>query len=470
MTNMSKKPTLCFESVEIDLALARKYDAVGPRYTSYPTVDRFVDEFDATRYRHAIRASHLLQPRRALSLYVHLPFCETDCYYCACNRVITQDRVAADRYLDFLEREVAMQAALFPASAVDQLHLGGGTPTFLTPMQFDRLMGMLNSAFRLAPNAQRTTEIDPRRMDKEGLAALVAHGFNRLSLGVQDLNAQVQAALNRIQPAALTQRVIGDARELGFRSINVDLLYGLPFQTSDMFTLTLNTVRDWRPHRIALYKYIHSPDRIRAQRRIDSATLPAAADQLAMLQYAVRTLLEAGYVYIGMDHFALPDDDLAVAVRQGRLHHNFQGYSTHPDCDLIGLGVSAIGKVGNTYSQNHRELDHYYDAIDRGALPIARGLALSADDILRRAVIQALLCQGELVFEPFETSWMIDFHRYFGVEMDQLEALSQDGLVELDDTALHITLKGKLFARTIAAVFDKYRREAQTAERYSRII
>ncbi|QNM94729.1 oxygen-independent coproporphyrinogen III oxidase [Chitinimonas koreensis] len=458
-------------ALEFDPELVRRHDGPGPRYTSYPTADRFVEEFDEARYRCAVDARRMAGAGRPLSLYVHLPFCGTACYYCACNKIVTEDRGQADAYLDALEQEIVMQARLFGREApVTQLHLGGGTPTFLTDAQLERLMRMLTVAFSIAPDAERSVEIDPRQLGEHTLALLAGHGFKRMSIGVQDLDPAVQAAINRVQPAGQTAAVLDAGRALGYRSINLDLIYGLPLQTPDSLAVTLEQVKAWRPARIALYSYAHLPERFKPQRRIDATAMPSAETKLAMLRLAVETLLAAGYLYIGMDHFALPDDELAVALRQGRLHRNFQGYSTQAECDLVGLGVSAIGKVGGVYAQNHRVLDDYYDAVGQGRLPIARGLALGADDLLRRAVIQALLCQSELVIEPFETSWMIDFRSYFVAEWPQLEALAQDGLVALGPDRIRVTARGRLLARVVAMCFDRYLRETRMAARYSRVI
>jgi oxygen-independent coproporphyrinogen-3 oxidase len=457
-------------AVEFDQAMLRRYDGPGPRYTSYPTADRFVEEFDAARYIEATQRLHIGSTRN-LSLYVHLPFCETVCYYCACHKVASGNHQDADRYLDYLEHEVALQRPLFgTAPKVSQLHLGGGSPTFLHDDQLNRLMQILTRAFPLREGAECAVEVDPRQMGPTTLAVLARHGFTRVSVGVQDIDSKVQAAINRMQPVALTSAALVEARRLGFRSINLDLIYGLPYQTRQCMARTLEQVKQWRPDRLALYRYAHMPDRFKPQRRIDTDALPSAAEKLAMLELATDTLLREGYVYIGMDHFALPNDDLAVALRHGRLHRNFQGYSTHPDCDLVALGVSAVGKIGNTYSQNHRQLEDYYDALDRGHLPVARGVVLTGDDLLRRAVIQALLCQGELVIEPFETSWLIAFHRYFAAEIAALAPLVEDGLVVVDDALIQVTPRGRPLARAIDMVFDRYLRDAQANGRHSRLI
>lgn len=384
--------------LNISPELLQKYDVPGPRYTSYRTADRFVEAFTEVDYIRALhdRRDGLSGRAQALSLYVHIPFCESLCYYCACNKMITKhkDRVAV--YLQLLEREVELKVShLGNSHAVSQLHLGGGTPTFLNDEELTRLMALLRSRFNLVPGGEYSIEIDPRTVTRQRLEVLHRLGFNRLSFGVQDFDPQVQKAVHRIQPAEQTFDLTLAAREMGFESVNVDLIYGLPMQTEPGFHRTIDTVNRLRPDRIALYAYAHLPERFKPQRRIHAEQLPAASAKVAMLASAMRRLMEAGYVYIGMDHFALPDDAQAVAKRQGRLHRNFQGYSTQPDCDLIALGVSSIGRVGATYSQNAKTLEEYADFLEQGRLPIVKGLALSRDDLARRAIIMALMCRAE---------------------------------------------------------------------------
>jgi len=372
----------------IDEQLLRRFDVPGPRYTSYPTADRFVEAFSAEDYVQALdqrRAGSMALP---LSLYVHIPFCESLCYYCACNKVITKHHSKSAEYLRYLSRELELQVEHFGRGhSVSQMHLGGGSPTFLSDAELEDLMDMVRRHFNLAPGGEFSIEVDPRTVTPTRLQHLWRLGFNRLSFGVQDFDPTVQKAVHRIQPAQQVFELVQAAREIGFESVNVDLIYGLPLQTPESFRHTLEQVRALRPDRIALYAYAHLPARFKPQRRILSAELPSAAEKLAMLSNSLDLLSDAGYDYVGMDHFALPTDALAVAKRQGRLHRNFQGYSTQPDCDLIALGVSAIGRIGATYSQNAKTLEEYYDALDQGRLPIVRGLALSRDDILRRSVI-----------------------------------------------------------------------------------
>lgn len=453
--------------------LLTRFDVPGPRYTSYPTADRFVEAFGEDDYVLA------LQQRKQgsggvslpLSLYVHIPFCESLCYYCACNKIITKHPERAEVYLRYLHREVELHTAQCgTGQIVSQLHLGGGTPTFLSDEGLRNLMDMLRRNFTLAPGGEYSIEVDPRTVDADRLAFLAELGFNRLSFGVQDFDPEVQQAVHRIQPTEQVFALVAAARQLGFESINVDLIYGLPRQTPESFDRTLAQVAELRPDRIALYAYAHLPERFKPQRRIVSADLPGASAKVSMLARSLDSFSQAGYVYVGMDHFALPDDALAIAKRQGRLHRNFQGYSTQPDCDLIALGVSAIGRVGATYSQNAKNLDEYYDLLDQGRLPIVRGLALSRDDLVRRAVIMALMCQGELLFEPLEQSWLIDFEDYFSVELERLREMETQGLVRMNNEGVTVTPMGWYFVRGIAMVFDKYLQADRTRVRFSRII
>jgi oxygen-independent coproporphyrinogen-3 oxidase len=353
---------------------------------------------------------------------------------------------------------------------VSQLHLGGGTPTFLSDDELARLMAMLRAHFNLVPGGEYSVEVDPRTVDADRLQALARLGFNRISFGVQDFDPEVQKAVHRIQPAARVFELVEQARHIGFESVNVDLIYGLPRQTPESFARTLAQVQALRPDRIALYAYAHLPERFKPQRRIVAAELPDAAGKVSMLASALAAFEQAGYVYIGMDHFALPDDALAVARQQGRLHRNFQGYSTQPDCDLIALGVSAIGRVGATYSQNAKTLDEYCDRIDQGRLPVTRGLALGRDDLARRAVIMALMCQGQVLFESIELAWALDFGRYFASEMAQLAVLQEQGLVTIDAQGVQVTSEGWYFVRAVAMVFDRYLQADRHRARFSRIL
>lgn len=453
--------------------LLRRFDVAGPRYTSYPTADRFVEAFGAADYAQALAQRRAGPAALALplSLYVHIPFCESLCYYCACNKIITKHKSKAAGYLRYLSREIDLHVAqLGLGQPVTQLHLGGGTPTFLSDDELRELMAMLRRSFAMAPGGEYSIEVDPRTVSAQRLALLAELGFNRLSFGVQDFDPDVQKAVHRIQPASQVFNLVEEARAIGFDSINVDLIYGLPRQTPESFARTLAQVQQLRPDRIALYAYAHLPERFKPQRRIVPAELPGGAAKVAMLSQSLAAFLAAGYVYVGMDHFALPTDALAVAKRQGRLHRNFQGYSTQPDCDLIGLGVSAIGRIGATYSQNAKTMEEYCDHLDQGRLPVVRGLALSRDDLARRAVIMALMCQGQVLFEPIELAWLIDFKSYFAAELEQLKALADQGLVTLDGTGVQVTAQGWFFVRAVAMVFDRYLQADRNRAKFSRII
>ena len=453
--------------------LLTRFDVPGPRYTSYPTADRFVEAFGEADYVQA------LEQRRAgpaamalpLSLYVHIPFCESLCYYCACNKIITKHHDRSAPYLRYLSREVDLHVErLGTGHSVSQLHLGGGTPTFFSDDELTELMSLLRRNFSLVAGGEYSIEVDPRTVTPERLETLATLGFNRLSFGVQDFDPLVQKAVHRVQPAEQVFALVEAARRIGFESVNVDLIYGLPKQTPESFDRTLAQVSELRPDRIALYAYAHLPERFKPQRRIIAIELPGAANKVSMLARSLAAFEEAGYVYVGMDHFALPNDSLAVAKRQGRLHRNFQGYSTQPDCDLIGLGVSAIGKVGATYSQNAKTLQEYQDALDHGVLPVARGLAVTRDDLLRRAVIMGLMCQGELSFESIELAHLIDFKTYFARELELLADMQDQGLVTLSDSGIQVTAMGWFFVRGVAMVFDKYLQADRTRARFSKII
>jgi oxygen-independent coproporphyrinogen III oxidase len=457
----------------ISQELLRKFDVSGPRYTSYPTADRFVEAFTADDYAQALtqRRNGAAAMTLPLSLYVHIPFCEALCYYCACNKIITRHHERAKPYLEYLAREVALHTdVLGTQQKVTQLHLGGGSPTFLTDDELRGLMGMLRSHFQLVPGGEYAIEVDPRTIDVARLDALASMGFNRLSFGVQDFDPVVQKAVHRVQPAEQVFALVAAARERGFESINVDLIYGLPHQTPASFDRTLAQIVALRPDRIALYAYAHLPERFKPQRRIDSSHLPDASSKVSMLARSLAALMAAGYVYVGMDHFALPNDPLAVAKRQGRLHRNFQGYSTQPDHDLIALGVSSIGRLGATYSQNAKTLPEYYDALDNGRFPVVRGLALTRDDLIRRAVIMALMCQGQCLYESIDLAYLIDFKTYFAAELDVLRSMQDNGMVVLDDTGIQVTAMGWYFVRAVAMVFDRYLQSDRNRARFSRII
>lgn len=443
--------------------IIRRFDVPGPRYTSYPTADRFGTGFGPAQALQALQA-RATDPA-PLSLYVHVPFCESVCYYCACNKVVTRQHRLADAYLGALEAEIGLvTAALGRGHAAVQLHLGGGTPTFLSDAELARLMAALRGAFDLRPGAELSIEIDPRTVTPERLRVLAGLGFNRLSFGVQDFDAAVQEAVHRVQPFEAVRALMAAARGIGFGSINVDLIYGLPRQTAESFARTIAQIGALRPDRIALYAYAHLPERFKPQRRIAAADLPDAALRLAMQEGAVAGLAAHGYTYIGMDHFALPGDALAVAQREGRLQRNFQGYSTQADCDIVAFGVSAIGRVGHTYGQNAKTLLEYYAALEAGRLPVERGIALSADDERRRALIMALMCHGRAPFDDEDRG-------YYADELQRLAPLVDAGLVALERHTLQVTAAGRSVLRAIAMVFDRHLRHDPGAQtRFSRVV
>ena len=453
--------------------LLTRFDVPGPRYTSYPTADRFVEAFGEADYIQVLqqRQSGRVGQVPPLSLYVHIPFCESLCYYCACNKIITKHKDRASTYLRYLTKEVILHSQhLGRGQPVSQLHLGGGTPTFMSDDELRQLMAMLRAHFAFVPGGEYSVEVDPRTVDEGRLAVLAELGFNRLSFGVQDFDPAVQKAVHRIQPAEQVFQLVDASRRLGFESVNVDLIYGLPMQTTASFDRTLAQIKSLRPDRIALYAYAHLPDRFKPQRRIHAEDLPLGGVKVAMLSRSLDALTEAGYVYIGMDHFALPDDALAVAKRQGRLHRNFQGYSTQADGDLIALGVSSIGRVGATYSQNAKTMEEYVDALDQGRFPVVRGLALSRDDLIRRSVIMALMCQGRVQYESINLAWLVEFKMLFAKELTQLEDLQAQGLVQLSESGIQVTPTGWFFVRGVAMLFDRYVQADRNRQRFSKII
>ncbi len=455
-------------------ALLRRLDVPGPRYTSYPTADRFVEAFGSNEYRQALRQraqGATVGGSGPLSLYIHIPFCEALCYYCACNKIITKHHSRGREYLVDLQREIDLHVAeLGHTQPVSQLHLGGGSPTFLDDAELGDLMAMLRAAFKLLPDAEVSIEVDPRTATPQRLRNLREMGFNRVSFGVQDFDPEVQVAVHRIQSFESVRELVAEARALRFESINADLIYGLPKQTPESFKRTIAQIAELRPTRIALYAYAHLPQRFKPQRRIDDHALPTAEQRIRMLRAGIAGFIANGYVYIGMDHFALPNDALAIAKRQGRLHRNFQGYTTQPDCDLISLGVSAIGRIGATYSQNAKTLAEYHDALEQGNFPIVRGLALTRDDLLRRAVIMALMCQGRVEFESIELAHLVKMREVFPHEFEELKQLEKMGLVEVSEKDIQVTAMGWFFVRAVAMVFDRNLQADRVRERFSRII
>ena len=473
---MTNQPAPCLAPAP-ELAsqvLLQRMDKPGPRYTSYPTADRFSEDFDADSLAHALaQRRHIDEAGAAgpLSVYVHVPFCESVCYYCACNKVITKHHERAAPYIEALGREVDLVVAAIGAQrSVAQLHLGGGSPTFLSDAEISGLMRRLRLSFFLLPDAEISIEVDPRTVTPARLAHLRAEGFNRISFGVQDFDPDVQQAVHRVQPFESVRDLMKEARALGFSSINADLIYGLPRQTPASFARTLAQVCELRPDRIALYAYAHLPARFKPQRRIAAADLPPPAARVQMLAAAMATFQGHGYTYIGMDHFALPDDPLATARRQGRLHRNFQGYSTHPDCDLVGLGVSAIGRVCDSYYQNAKTLPEYYAALDGGCLPVARGLTMTTGDLVRRDIIMALMCHGRVEFAEIERTHGVRMAEAFADEIAHLAPMRDDGLVILEDGAIQVTPSGWYVVRAVALVFDEYLRDSAPRERFSRIV
>jgi len=454
-----------------DADLIRRYDSRGPRYTSYPTAVQFDEQLTEDEYRRNALASN--GSGVPLSLYVHIPFCHSLCYYCGCNKIVTHNQQRVQKYLDNLYREIDMQAELFDRKRkVEQLHFGGGTPTYLDEPQLRDLMGKLGEAFLFDDSDQRqySIEVDPRTVDADGIRLLTELGFNRLSMGIQDFDPQVQRSVNRIQSAEETAALVDAARDARFKSISFDLIYGLPHQTVGSFDVTLDTVIAMRPDRFAVYNYAHLPQRFKGQRMINAEDIPAPDTKLEILERTIERLTAAGYVYIGMDHFALPNDELVLARNDGSLQRNFQGYSTHRHCDLVSLGVSSISHIGSVYAQNSVTTMEYESMLEDGHLPIRKGIAVDDDDLLRAQVIQELMCYDELKFDEFDTATGIDFRQYFAEELAQLEPLASDELVEVDDDAIRIQPKGRLLLRNIAMKFDRYLRDTQHDNRFSRAI
>jgi len=452
-----------------DAELIRRYDLHGPRYTSYPTALQFSERFESNAYRAAaLLSNEALTP---LSIYVHVPFCASPCFYCGCNRVITRSTTEGERYIAVLKREIEMQGTLFhQGRPVEQLHFGGGTPTFLSLAQLESVLQHIARNFSMAPaHREFSIEIDPRTVSPATMKELAALGFSRISLGVQDFDPDVQRAVNRVQSVAETRAIVDASRKCGIEAINFDLIYGLPLQTATSFARTLDTVIDMRPTRIAAYGYAHMPSNFKAQRHIDAAKLPTAAEKLGLLQMTVERLSAAGYRYIGMDHFALADDPLAIAQAEGKLHRNFQGYSSQPDCDLVGLGVSSIGKVGSAYAQNVKTLREYYARVENYQLAIARGIKLSSEDRLRRDVIQALMCHGAVDTRAIERDHCIDFSQHFAPELATLRPMLEDGLLDELDTRIAVSAKGRFLVRNVAMTFDAYLQRA-AAPLYSKAI
>ncbi|WP_177418679.1 oxygen-independent coproporphyrinogen III oxidase [endosymbiont of Lamellibrachia barhami] len=459
------------QSIVFDLDLIAKYDQSGPRYTSYPTAVQFHEGFGEADYRRTARESNASGD--PLSLYFHIPFCDTVCFYCACNKVATKDRSLADKYLQRVYKELEMQGALFDRSRkVEQLHWGGGTPTFISHDEMRELMRQTRKHFTLLDDdsGEYSIEIDPREALGDTIKVLRELGFNRMSLGVQDFEESVQKAVNRIQSKEDTLSVLQSARDEGFRSISIDLIYGLPFQSLGSFAGTLDQILEVDPDRLSVFNYAHLPTRFKPQRRINEAELPSPQEKLDILQMTIEKLTGAGYVYVGMDHFAKPDDELVIAQRDGTLYRNFQGYSTHADCDLVALGATSIGMVGPTYAQNKHTLDEYYDRIDQGKLAVYRGVELNRDDQIRRDVITRLICHFTLNFAAVNAQWEIDFQRYFAAELENLSGMAEDGLVSLSERGIDVLPRGRLLIRNICMQFDAYLNSKESKGSFSKVI
>lgn len=467
----SKKQPQNLTGVCFDTELIVRYGGRGPRYTSYPTALQFSENVSADDYNaHAIASNDSGVP---LSLYVHIPFCHSLCYYCGCNKIVTHNQARVDRYLEMLYREIDMQAELYDRSRkIEQLHFGGGTPTYLDRGQLSDLMDHLRGAFNFDESEDRefSIEVDPRTVDADRIRHLAELGFNRLSLGIQDFDPEVQEAVNRAQTPEEVRNLVHSATDSGFGSISFDLIYGLPHQTVESFNTTLDLVIAMKPDRLAVYNYAHLPQRFKGQRMINADDIPLPETKLELLHHTIDKLCGAGYVYIGMDHFALPEDELVLARSNGTLQRNFQGYSTHRQCDLISLGVSGIGNIGNLYAQNAITTMEYEALIENGELPIKKGIEVDDDDLLRADVIQALMCYDSLSFDDFGTEHDIDFREYFATEIERLKPLATDGLIELDQSCVIITQKGRLLLRSIAMIFDRYIDQAENDNRFSKAI
>ncbi|GAB2926457.1 oxygen-independent coproporphyrinogen III oxidase [Hafnia psychrotolerans] len=465
-TNAASSKAESQQATVWDLALIQKYNYSGPRYTSYPTALEFSESYNDGAFQRAARR----YPERSLSLYVHIPFCHKLCYFCGCNKLVTRQQHKAEEYLVVLEQEIRQRAGLFKDRQVTQLHWGGGTPTYLSKAQISRLMGLLRDHFDFLPDAEMSLELDPREIELDVLDHLRNEGFNRLSMGVQDFNKDVQRLVNREQDEAFIFALIARAKALGFSSTNIDLIYGLPKQTAESFAYTLQRVAELNPDRLSVFNYAHMPTLFAAQRKIKDEDLPGAEEKLRILQETIASLTSSGYRFIGMDHFARPDDELAVAQREGKLHRNFQGYTTQGDSDLLGLGVSAISMLGDSYAQNEKDLKTYYARVQEQGHALWRGLEMTADDCLRRDVIKALICHFTLDFAEIEKQYAIDFSTYFADDLALLAPLAKDGLVEVSQENIRVTPQGRLLIRNVCMCFDVYLRQQVRQQQYSRVI
>ncbi len=455
--------------LDFDQDLIKKYDKSGPRYTSYPTAPQFTSSYTEETLKKSIQRSNTEMIPKALSLYVHIPYCDTICYYCACNKIITKDHSVTEGYLGLLEKEMQMLSPLFDKDReLDQLHLGGGTPTFLSDQEMVTLMGLIEENFKVSDQCEMSIEIDPRKVTDDSIRLLANIGFNRISLGVQDFDSKVQKAVNREQSYEMVRDRLLTARDVGIQSINMDLIYGLPFQTVKTFSDTLDKVVELRPDRLSIFNYAHLPERFKPQRRINEADLPSPAVKLDILQLTVEKLQQAGYVYIGMDHFALESDSMVKAQQEGTLQRNFQGYSTHADTDLVAIGVSSIGSIGDSYSQNSSNIDDYSASILAGKLPIVRGLVLTEEDLLRKQIINQLICHFRLDIPLVEQQWGISFKKYFSAELAQLKKMQEEGLLTIDNNTIEVEQKGRFLIRNVCMVFDAYLEKGSV--KYSKVI
>jgi len=455
--------------LDFDQNLIKKYDKAGPRYTSYPTAPQFTSSYTADTLKDCILRSNTEMIPSPLSLYIHIPYCDTICYYCACNKIITKNHAVSEEYLDLLEAEMNMLSPLFdPDRELEQLHLGGGTPTFLNNDELMRLMGMIEENFNIADSCEMSIEIDPRKVTSETLEFLNNIGFNRISLGVQDFDEKVQMAVNRVQSYELVRDRLETARKLNIKSINMDLIYGLPFQTVTTFENTLDKVIELLPDRLSIFNYAHLPERFKPQRRINELDLPSPAEKLKIFKLTMEKLQQAGYVYIGMDHFALENDSIVKAQQEGSLQRNFQGYSTHAHTDLVAVGVSSIGSIFDSYCQNSSNMDEYREMVTSGKLPIVRGLVMTPDDRLRNQIINQLICHFKLDISALEAQWGISFAKYFKSEISQLESMVEDGLLTFDAQQIQVEARGRLLIRNICMVFDGYLKD--NVVKFSKVI
>jgi oxygen-independent coproporphyrinogen-3 oxidase len=455
----------------INLELIKKYDKPGPRYTSYPTAPHFSEAFTHEDFLREVDATNADENSPDISLYYHLPFCDTLCYFCGCNMIVSKNRERIHRYIQYLKKEIDLVSGrIAPGRKAVQLHWGGGTPTHLTPDEIADLSAHIRARFYFRDSVEASCEIDPRELTRAHLEALRNGGFGRISMGVQDFNEKVQKAVNRVQPEALTRTVVEWGRDIGFSGINIDLMYGLPFQSPQTFEKTVAAVIDIFPDRIALFNFAYVPWMKKHMRAIRPETLPPAEMKLDILKMATEMLTRAGYVFIGMDHFAKPDDELAVALREKRLYRNFQGYSTHAGTDLYAMGITGISQFGRIYAQNAKEEKPYFEALEQGLPPVVKGCTLTDDDLLRRWVITRLMCDFELDFRAVEVEFGIDFESYFRWGLENLQGMITDCLLSIEDRKLTVTEPGRLLIRNIAMNFDGYIERREDTGRYSRTV